>query len=128
MSDKPIRDLNLDRQMDLQSIKDRRSAACQIVSDLCHKRREWVMHIPVSQDDPDIVIGEALRDSFHLIEQVTDLQTQLAEARKALREAVKHAIHTGVCNSRKPIPCQDLPFPECDCWISRCEKALGCEQ
>lgn len=35
--------------------------ASQMLSDLCHGRRRWEMRVPVDPDDPDVVIGEALR-------------------------------------------------------------------
>jgi hypothetical protein len=42
--------------------KTKSGAAHAMISDLCHRRREWVMSIPAREDyDPDLVIGGALR-------------------------------------------------------------------
>lgn len=56
------------------------AAAHQMVSDLCNKRREWIMSIPSRQDyDPDLVIGEALRCNSRLIAEVERLRAEIAK-------------------------------------------------
>lgn len=54
----PAAPLSEEREVALAAIEK----AHQMVSDLCARRREWIMSIPARPDhDPDLVIGEALR-------------------------------------------------------------------
>lgn len=48
----------------LSAVLESIERAHKMVSDLCHRRREWIMSIPARPDyDPDIVIGTGLRDA-----------------------------------------------------------------
>lgn len=84
-------------KLDLEAIKGRLEAAIQMVSDLCHKRREWIMSIPLREGyDPDVVIGASqgdfrkliasLGDCRKLIERVEELEREEKESRREIRE------------------------------------------
>lgn len=48
--------------------------AHQMVSDLCHQKRKWVISIPARPDyDPDLVIGQALRDAETAIDELASV-------------------------------------------------------
>jgi NTP pyrophosphatase (non-canonical NTP hydrolase) len=49
-------------QFDPDAVMIRHEAARQMVRDLCHGNRRWIMSIPARRDDPDLVICDSLRD------------------------------------------------------------------
>ena len=61
--------------------RSRLEAAHKMVSDLCHRRREWVMSIPARPDyDPDLVIGLALRKGDRLADALEAAHRRAVEA------------------------------------------------
>lgn len=61
-------------EIDLEEIEARREAAHQMVSDLCHRKREWIMSIPARRDyDPDLIIAASLDDIPKMIEELEEL-------------------------------------------------------
>lgn len=67
---------------DTVAIGHRLIAAQQMVSDLCHGRREWIMSIPVRPErDPDTVIAASLRDVTACLAEIARLAVSLTEAR-----------------------------------------------
>lgn len=73
-------------------IKQHLEAAHQMVSDLCHRKREWIMSIPARPDyDPDLIIGQALRDADRLLECLTESNSLL---RSALSIAERDGLET----------------------------------
>lgn len=56
------------RGIDLASVKAHLEAANKMVADLCLGKRDWFMSIPAREDyDPDLVIGQALRDAADML-------------------------------------------------------------
>jgi hypothetical protein len=50
-------------------------AAHEVVSDLCHNKLQWIMHIPADpKRDPDLIIGQALRDADLLLSRIEELE------------------------------------------------------
>lgn len=75
--------------MNYDEVKQSIEKAHQMINDLCHQRRSWVMSIPARPDyDPDLVIGKALRDAEELIKQ---LERELDEARGLLEKGYNHS-------------------------------------
>lgn len=73
---------------ELGVVKQRLEAARKMVSDLCHKRKEWMMSIPARPDvDPDLVIAASQRDCKALIERVEELQDTLTDTEQKASEA-----------------------------------------
>jgi hypothetical protein len=65
---------------DLLAIAERELAAHAMISDLCHRRREWIMSIPARPDhDPDLVIGASLRDVLRLLREIHRLRSVINE-------------------------------------------------
>jgi len=55
----------------LQKYKQHIAAAHAMVSDLCTGKRKWIMSIPAQMDyDPDLVIGQALRDADRMLDEL----------------------------------------------------------
>lgn len=66
---------------DPAAIIDRNDAARQMVSDLCHGERDWIMSIPARRDwDPDLIISASLRDVRTLLLAYESMKEQLAVA------------------------------------------------
>ena len=58
---------------DTDAIVERHKKAMQMVSDLCNRRREWIMRIPAEPDyDPDLVIAASLADIPKLVRALSD--------------------------------------------------------
>lgn len=56
-------------EIDAAAVRARCEAAMQMVSDLCDRKRNWMMSIPARPDyDPDLVISAALADIPKLLE------------------------------------------------------------
>lgn len=69
--------------MRLDEIRERRDRAQKMVSDLCHGRKSWVMSIPPRRGiDPDLVIGDALRDTKVLL-TIAEAAVKLRDLRNA---------------------------------------------
>ena len=64
---------------DIEKARQAEELAAQCLSDLCHARRRWEMHIPLQSDDPDVLLGDALGQLRGAIKEV-EQQRQLAEA------------------------------------------------
>src|SRR5690606_13159918 len=86
--------------MSVEALRQRNEKAHEMVTALCKPRgtegsREWIMSIPARpDDDPDLVIGQALNDAKRLIDRLatpppsTDaLWREYEEAREEFREA-----------------------------------------
>jgi hypothetical protein len=68
----------------MEQIRDRVNKARKMVSDLCNKRREWIMSIPADRErDPDLVIADGL-------DAVEDLLEMIEEMRDCLEEFGQH--------------------------------------
>lgn len=64
----------------VEEIEVRQEKADQMISDLCHRKRNWTMSIPARPDyDPDLVISASLGDVTFLIKQ---LRLALADTRR----------------------------------------------
>ena len=49
--------------------------AIQMLSDICSRKKEWVLHIPARfESDPDLVIGKGLRAGRWLAVFLNDLE------------------------------------------------------
>jgi hypothetical protein len=85
---------------DLDAMIERNDAARQMVSDLCHQRREWMMSIPARRDyDPDLVISASLQDVPKLLlayeatkERAKRAEAALAAARVETQSDALHQI------------------------------------
>lgn len=67
-------------------------AAQAMVADLCEGKREWIMSIPARPEhDPDLVIGEALREAEAFM-VATDLLCHVPDG-TPLERAVRTYIH-----------------------------------
>ena len=67
---------------DIEKARQAEELAAQCLSDLCHARRRWEMHIPLQSDDPDVLLGDALGQLRGAIKEV-EQQRQRAEAAEA---------------------------------------------
>lgn len=70
-----------EQSFDKQVIETRLKAARQMVADLCKRRgepgsRDWIMSIPVQQDDPDVVIGDSLSDVRTCLNEIDRLECE----------------------------------------------------
>lgn len=72
---------------DIEKARQAEELAAQCLSDLCHARRRWEMHIPLQSDDPDVLLGDALGQLRGAIKEV-EQQRQRAEAAEAALAAV----------------------------------------
>jgi hypothetical protein len=87
---KPIKDLLVPEFLLFKAHID---AAHKMVSDLCHRKREWIMSIPARFDyDPDLIIGQALRDADKMLlmlqsaDTPSDVRAWLADAPRSVKE------------------------------------------
>lgn len=75
----------------VSEIRARLAAAEQVISDLNHCKRQWLMSIPARPDyDPDLVITASLRDVDALLDRVASLTEQVEEL-KGERETYRKA-------------------------------------
>ena len=65
---------------DLNAMEQRRQKARELVRDLCDGRRRWTMEIPVNPNDPDVTIGDVLRDNEQLLARVRELEAGASRA------------------------------------------------
>lgn len=73
--------------IDPDAIRERNDAARQMVSDLCHQRREWMMSIPARRDyDPDLVISASLQDVRKLLLAYESVKERADQAEADLDE------------------------------------------
>jgi hypothetical protein len=63
---------------DIEKARQAEELAAQCLSDLCHARRRWEMHIPLQSDDPDVLLGDALGQLRSALKEV-EQQRQRAE-------------------------------------------------
>jgi hypothetical protein len=76
-----------------EEYKQHLDAAHKMVSLLCNGTKTWTMHVPVDErNDPDVVIGQALRDADRAVEMLETVQVNGVEARafRSLRELLQN--------------------------------------
>ena len=72
---------------DTEKARQTEELAAQCLSDLCQAKRRWEMHIPLRNDDPDVLLGDALGQLRSAIKEVERLR-QHAEAVEQWRTEV----------------------------------------
>lgn len=78
----PRYNLELAKDKSPEAIERRIEAALDTVSALCKGKQPWTLHIPVEQDDPDVVIADALLDARYLLHRTQELEGHLRTALK----------------------------------------------
>lgn len=77
----------------LTEIEERCEKADKVVNELCQGTRKWVMSVPANfERDPDLVIGNSLRDCRELSHYCRSLRAEAAELARALKTN-----HSGAC-------------------------------
>ena len=66
---------------DIERARQTEELAAQCLSDLCHAKRRWEMHIPLQNDDPDVILGDALGQLRSAIKEIERHRAEAAEAR-----------------------------------------------
>lgn len=74
--------MNNDNTERIEEWKRLDEAVGKEVSDLCHKRKDWTMHIPAQRTDSDLLITDY---RLAVNAEITDLQSRLQVAEEALR-------------------------------------------
>ena len=63
---------------DIERARQTEELAAQCLSDLCHAKRRWEMHIPLQNDDPDVILGDALGQLRSAIKEIERHRAELA--------------------------------------------------
>lgn len=79
-----------DEQM--QKIEERRLKARQEIVDICDNKKQWQMHIPVQQNDSDVVLENALQDELSVMKAYKRLKDDYF---KTLDILDKYGVWTG---------------------------------
>lgn len=74
---------------ELKQIEKRAKRAQKTIGDLCLGEIQWIMSVPVSRQDPDIILAESIADLYQLIEFIRNSTNTTTVCPKCGHEAPK---------------------------------------